>query len=141
MIAKNYNWICTNVTKVENYEEAKNSPDLYVLHHLAECRFTSAELKEMDRYYHRPPEELLFVEVKMHTANRNLHIGNRSHIGLFTKIMSIKMAHKFKEKTGIEPLENWHYFLNFVKKNHPFLHKLLPRKAKYTKWADIFSSG
>lgn len=72
-----YSGICTDVTKVENYEEAKNSPDLYVLHHLAECRFSSTELKEMDRYYNRPPEEFLFIEDMLHRESKVLHWGRK----------------------------------------------------------------
>lgn len=59
---------------IENYEEAINSEEMYVCHHRKEitedCRnaFTADELIDLGEYYHRPPEELIFLTKSAHKA-------------------------------------------------------------------------
>lgn len=73
-----YKYICTDVTKVENYEEALNDPEeKYVLHHVLEWKYSKAELKKMNMYYHRPPEEFLFVTEDTHKQSRWIHKARR----------------------------------------------------------------
>ena len=55
---------CTDYTKIENYTEALSSPLKYDLHHRLEISEmqSSSDLKFLHLYYHRPPEELIFLE-------------------------------------------------------------------------------
>ena len=57
-------YCCEDVSKIENYEVAVNSPEKWVCHHRLETHnsdgerrlvdLTSTELKALDVYYHRP---------------------------------------------------------------------------------------
>ena len=67
--------VCKDFTKVENYDEAVKSDKMYVLHHCAEFRYTSEELKAMGKYYDRPPHELIFIPASLHQSCAELHIG------------------------------------------------------------------
>ena len=67
--------VCKDFTKVENYDEAVKSDKMYVLHHCAEFRYTSEELKAMGKYYDRPPNELIFIPASLHLSCVELHIG------------------------------------------------------------------
>ena len=117
MIAnRNYKSLCQDITKVENYEDAKNDSELYVLHHLCECRYSSKELKEMNRYYNRPPEEFMFVPAKQHGGNPYLHKAcrdNHKYNGLNPYV------EEFKKLTGKDPIECMPYFKTWVKYYRP----------------------
>lgn len=67
--------ICPDYTKVENYDAALASNEKYVLHHCAEFRYTSKELIALDKYFNRPPEELIFIPSSLHNECSELHIG------------------------------------------------------------------
>ena len=66
---------CSEYTKIENYDEAVKSPLKYDLHHRLEIdeMQTRSDLKFLHLYYHRPPEELIFLEhgehIQLHNAN------------------------------------------------------------------------
>ena len=59
---------------IENYEEAMNSEEMYICHHRKEITedgrnaFTADELIDLGEYYHRPPEELIFLTKSAHKA-------------------------------------------------------------------------
>lgn len=59
---------------IENYEEAMNSEEMYICHHRKEITedgrnaFTADELIDLGEYYHRPPEELIFLTKSVHKA-------------------------------------------------------------------------
>ena len=76
MISRNLTKVCKDFTKVENYDEAVKSDKMYVLHHCAEFRYTSEELKAMGKYYDRPPHELIFIPASLHSSCVELHIGH-----------------------------------------------------------------
>lgn len=129
-----YKNICTDIKKVENFEEAATSKEMYILHHLAECRFTAKELIEMGKYYNRPPEEFLFVEESIHASSEYLHKGRKKdHLiktaknkdELFTFYLQ-----KFKEKTGLNASENFFYFTQFVNKNYDKFFKISSTKTE-----------
>ena len=67
--------ICSDYTEVENYDDAVKSKEMYVLHHCAEFRYTVKELKALDKYFNRPPEELIFIPDSLHIKCTELHIG------------------------------------------------------------------
>ena len=66
---------CTDYTKIENYEEALHSPLKYDLHHRLEIdeMQSASDLKFLHLYYHRPPEELIFLEHGEHIRLHNLN--------------------------------------------------------------------
>lgn len=59
---------------IENYEEAINSEEMYICHHRKEITedgrnaFSADELIDLGEYYHRPPEELIFLTKSAHKA-------------------------------------------------------------------------
>ena len=64
-------YCCEDLSKIENYEEAVNSPKMWNCHHRLETHnsdgerrlidLISAELIALDTYYHRPADELIFL--------------------------------------------------------------------------------
>ena len=66
---------CKDYTKIENYDEAIKSPLIYDLHHRLEIdeMQSRSDLKFLHLYFHRPAEELIFLEhgehVRLHKAN------------------------------------------------------------------------
>lgn len=126
--------VCTDITKVENFEEAASSNEMYVLHHLAECRFTAKELIAMGKYYNRPPEEFLFVEESIHANSDALHKGCRKDYLVETAKNKDELftfyLQKFKEKTGLSASENFFYFTQFVNKNYDKFFKISSTKTE-----------
>lgn len=60
---------CPNPQQIENYQEALNDPDrVWDCHHRRETDegLTKKQLIKMGLYYHRPPEELIFLTRKDH---------------------------------------------------------------------------
>ena len=68
------------ITDIENWEEALESEEMYVPHHVLEWKYTKEELKQMNRYDVVPPEELIWMLRKAHNSNRFLHKGNDNKI-------------------------------------------------------------
>ena len=66
---------CKDYTKIENYAEAVKSPLKYDLHHRLEISEmqSASDLIFLHLYYHRPPDELVFLEhgehMRLHNAN------------------------------------------------------------------------
>lgn len=57
------NSYCDTPELIKNYDEAVNDDIVvWICHHKLEAFFTVEELKEMDRYYHVPPRELIFLK-------------------------------------------------------------------------------
>lgn len=89
MIGKcNPTYFCNgDITKIENYDKAiADQTQVWEIHHRLETHFsdgtprpidaylTKAELKALDMYYHRPPEEFIFLTKAGH---RSLHHKGR----------------------------------------------------------------
>jgi len=59
---------------IENYEKAINSDEMYICHHRKEIgkdgrnAFSADELIDLGEYFHRPPEELIFLTKSEHKA-------------------------------------------------------------------------
>ena len=66
---------CTDYKNIEKYNEAVKSPLRYDLHHRLEISEmqSRSDLIFLHLYYHRPPEELIFLEhgdhISLHKAN------------------------------------------------------------------------
>lgn len=77
MIIKNLTYlerVCSDYKNIENYEIAVSSEEKYHLHHKLEIQddkvLSRQTLKEMDLYFHRPSNELIFLT---ETEHRKLH--------------------------------------------------------------------
>lgn len=57
---------CSNLDRIENYDEAIKSSEMYICHHKLEAFFTRKELIAMGKYYNRPARELIFLTYKEH---------------------------------------------------------------------------
>ena len=68
---------CIDYQNIENYAEAVKSPLKYDLHHRLEISEmqTRSDLIFLHLYFHRPPEELIFLE---HGEHQRLHKANLS---------------------------------------------------------------
>ena len=80
MISKNAKYFCSeDVSNIENYEEAVNSPEKWHCHHRLELDEnghrlnTREELKEKGLYFNRPASELIFLKA---TDHLKLHMSD-----------------------------------------------------------------
>lgn len=64
--------------EIERFEEAIQSKEEYVPHHILECRFTVEELEELNRYENVLPEDLIWMPRSIHDSNPFLHKGCRN---------------------------------------------------------------
>ena len=66
---------CKDYKNIENYEDAVRSPLIYDLHHRLEIdeMQTRSDLIFSHLYFHRPPEELIFLEHGEHIRLHNLN--------------------------------------------------------------------
>lgn len=98
-----------DISKIENYYEAVNDKEnVWHIHHRLETHnsdgekrlvdLTKDELIELDMYYDRPPEELIFVTPSMHNS---LHHSEKSPWNKGTK--GICKANSGSFKKGLTP--------------------------------------
>lgn len=73
------------ITDIEGWEEALDSKEMYVPHHVLEWLYTKDELKDMNRYDIVSPDELIWMPRSIHNSNPVLHKG---------------YANKVKKQTG-----------------------------------------
>ena len=70
-IIKRKCYCCEDLSLIENYNEAVNSPEEYVIHHRLEIQgdklLSRKELKEMNMYFNRPASELIFMTYSEHS--------------------------------------------------------------------------
>ena len=77
---------CTDYKKIENYEEAVKSPLRYDLHHRLEISEMQSrtDLIFLHLYYHRPPEELIFLShgehIRLHKEGKHPSAETRQKI-------------------------------------------------------------
>lgn len=118
-----------DLSLVENYDKAIKSKDMYVIHHRLETHFSDGalrptncfiskkELVALGIYYDRPPEELIFMEIKEHAklhhksykgkklkikriGKRLLHVYWNNYINEHLKLFEHKRkGHKISEET------------------------------------------
>lgn len=58
---------------IDGYEEAINSPEMYVPHHVLEWKYSMKELQDMGRYDKVSPDELIWMPQSVHNLNPTLH--------------------------------------------------------------------
>lgn len=100
MISKNIKHLCLNYTQIENYNEAINDMnETWHCHHRLEINDdyinTREDLKLMNLYYNRPPEELIFLKCVDHIK---LHQNNEKKRELMRKKL-IKFHHRIRLDT------------------------------------------
>lgn len=89
--SKSKNCLCSEPSKIENYDKAiADTTQVWVCHHRLETHtsdgerrlvdLTPLELEALDMYYHRPPEELIFLtredHQSLHGRDRNQKASN-----------------------------------------------------------------
>src|SRR5574344_2149481 len=86
---------CSDYQNIENYEEALTSPLRYDLHHRLEISEmqSRSDLIFLHLYYHRPPEELIFLE---HGEHQRLHKEGENN-PMFGKNLSADTRQKISE--------------------------------------------
>lgn len=58
---------CDDITKIENYQSAVESDEIYEIHHrLEEEGYSKSQLIKMNRYFHVSPDELIFLPRSLH---------------------------------------------------------------------------
>lgn len=68
------------ITDIEGWEEALESEEMYVPHHVLEWLYTREELKAMNRYDNVSPDELIWMPRSVHNSNPILHKGYANKI-------------------------------------------------------------
>ena len=86
------NFCCEDISLIENYERAINSPERWDCHHRLETELglSRQELKDLNLYLNRPANELIFLTRKEHVI---LH-------------MTSERINKLKETLKIHQLDN-----------------------------------
>lgn len=80
-------YCCEDVSKIENYEQAKNSLSLWDCHHRAEIlpcgKFSREDLKKFGLYYNRPACELILLSKVEHSKlhSKDYQLENNPHFG------------------------------------------------------------
>ena len=101
-----YAYCIEDISLIENYKEAVNSPILWQCHHKKEIELNKSakDLIEMGLYYHRPANELIFLTVSEHsklhqTNNSNIHNSEHLTDEHKRKISEAHKGKKLSEKT------------------------------------------
>lgn len=128
---------CKEFENIENYQEAINSPEKYDCHHrLEETGLSKKDLIDMNMYYNRPANELIFLTHGVHVS---LHKkGNKNFLG---KIHSIETKKKMSDaqKGENHPMYGKHHSIETKKKmsdnnkgeNNPRYKFICPIKLTY----------
>ena len=102
------------IENIPGYQEALTSTEKYECHHLKESTFTKKELEDMNLYWNRPADELIFLRADIH---KSMHARSRvvtdetrekmsnSSMGRKGKLRS-EFGGKFFEHYGIHFSEN-----------------------------------
>ena len=81
--AKKY--CCEDISLIENYKEAVNSNEKWECHHKLEIELNKSvqELKDLNLYFNRPANELIFLTKSEHIKIHNSinKIGNKNTLG------------------------------------------------------------
>ena len=107
---------CTDYKNIENYEEAVKSPLKYDLHHRLEIdeMQSVSDLIFLHLYYHRPPEELIFLE---HGEHMRLHKEGENN-PMYGKNLSAETRQRMSEaKKGKHPSAETRKKMSNAKKN------------------------
>lgn len=126
---------CKDYTKIENYEEAINDKvQIWHCHHRLETHFSDGtlrprnarllmkELKALDMYYNRPPEELIFMKqvehLKLHSKGNSSNKGKK--LPEETK-RKMSKAHRGKKRPPLS--KEWKQNMSKAMKGRPAWNK------------------
>jgi hypothetical protein len=97
------------ITEIEGWEEALESKERYVPHHVLEWKYSKKELKQMNRYDNVNPNELIWMPRSVHNSNRFLHkdVQNKNNklTGISRKRTSV-FGEKYYEHYGMNRQDN-----------------------------------
>lgn len=124
-------YCCEDISLIENYDIAVNSPDKYDCHHRLEIQngkeISVKELKELGLYYNRPANELIFITHNEHTAmhgkfrcvnkgspaNKGKHYFNNGEVEIFANecpegfvLGRLPRSKEWSEKISLSRLSN-----------------------------------
>lgn len=78
-------YCCEDISLIENYQEAINSDEKWDCHHRLEIELNKSvqELKDLNLYFNRPANELIFLTKSEHIKIHNSinKIGNKNTLG------------------------------------------------------------
>ena len=110
------------ITDIEGWEEALESEERYVPHHVLEWKYTEEELRQMNRYDEVPAEELIWMPRSIHNSNKTIHKGLKIKIDKLTKVSRKKTSDfgiKFYNHYGINRQDN----IKLYKKEHEWYRR------------------
>lgn len=126
MIAKRYKRqkvFGNEIYEIEGWQEALESEEMYVPHHVLEWLYSSKELCEMNRYDKVSPDELIWLPKSLHDKSKYIH---KQKIG-FGERLSSKTRGKKKSKEYVE----------WLRENSSFLKKETQEKATVAKTENL----
>ena len=110
------------ITDIEGWEEALESKELYVPHHVLEWKYTIKELKEMNRYDNVDSNELIWMPRSVHNSNEFLHkdikIEHTRRKGISRNRTSV-FGKKYYEHYGMNRQDN----IKLYKKEHEWYRR------------------
>lgn len=96
---------CEDVSKIENYEKALASAELWDVHHRGEIipcgRFSRSDLKNYGLYYGRPASELVFLS---HAEHMSLHASNPTKDRSWRNALA-RIGNKYRKGRGTRRVE------------------------------------
>lgn len=116
-------YCCEDISKIENYEEAVNSPEPWVCHHRMELIETGAVIDNTQQdligwgiYYDRPADELILLTKADHNILHHKGKKRPPRSGEYKRKIS-------KARKGLKFSEEWKRKISEAKKGKPYLSK------------------
>ena len=103
-------YCCEDISNIENYEQAKNSHEIWDCHHRAEVlpcgNFSREDLKKFGLYWNRPADELIFMthaqHAKIHSTGKHYmlgkHLSAEHRLNISTSNKGKKVSESTKKK-------------------------------------------
>lgn len=122
-----------DVSKIENYQDAINSTEQYVLHHRLELTLdgefahTAEDLKRLGMYYNRPYFELIFLPQSEHLRLHN-NIRKGENHPFYSKHHSEEARRQMSESHKGKPLSAEHR--QKLSEHSPYKGKCRPKDTR-----------
>lgn len=135
MISKRIDELCNEYWKIENYEKALNSEEMWDCHHRIEVSedglhtiYSKMQLIELGMYFNRCPEELIFLTKLEHKKLHNSTIEFKTNLIGKHHYEGVKNPFFGKQHTDITK--------NKIKQTVSKLNKGAVNRNKLFKWLD-----